>query len=87
MAAHRGLSINLAAKVAESSLGSSATLQLAALVPAADWGVSLTHVYLAEDIARPRLVIESGKVSVPTSPGLGVEVDEAAVSKFRLLRG
>lgn len=83
LAAHRGLSINLAAKVAESSLGSCATLHLASLVPSADWGISLTHVYLAEDIARPKLAIADGRVQAPAGPGLGLEVDEAAVARFR----
>ena len=83
LAQFRGLSINLAAKVSESSLGSAGTLHLAGLVPSADWGVSLTHVYLAEDIARPALRIEDGHVKVPTGAGLGVEVDEAAVARLR----
>lgn len=87
LAAHRGLSINLAAKVAESSLGSAGTLHLATMVPAADWGVSLTHVYLAEDIARPVLRIVDGRVRPPAGAGLGVEVDEAAVRRFTLKPG
>ena len=82
LAEHRGLSINLAAKVAESSLGSAATLHLATMVPSAAWGVSLTHVYLAEDIGRPRLTLADGKVKPPPGPGLGVEVDEAAVRRL-----
>lgn len=84
LAAHRGLSINLAAKVAESSLGSAGTLHLATLVPSADWGVSLTHVYLAEDIARPRLTIEDGRVRPPTGPGIGLDVDESALARVRV---
>ena len=84
LAAHRGLSINLAAKVAESSLGSAGTLHLATLVPSADWGVSLTHVYLAEDIARPVLRLADGRVTPPPGPGLGVEVDEAVVARLRV---
>jgi muconate cycloisomerase len=82
LAAHRGLAINLAAKVAESSLGSAGTLHLATMVPAADWGVSLTQVYLAEDIARPVLKLEDGKVKPPSGAGLGLEVDEAAVRRY-----
>ena len=84
LAAHRGLSINLAAKVSESSLGSAATLNLACLVPSADWGVSLTHVYLAEDIAKPALRLVDGRVKPPVGPGLGLQVDEAAVARFRV---
>ena len=82
LAAHRGLSINLAAKVSESSLGSAATLNIACLVPSADWGVSLTQVYLAEDIAKPALRLENVRVTPPAGPGLGLEVDEKAVARF-----
>ena len=79
-----GLSLNLASKVAESSLGSAATLHMACLVPAVDWGISLTHVYLAEDIARNKLRIVDGMVALPDGPGLGMDVDEAAVARFRV---
>jgi muconate cycloisomerase len=83
LAAHRGLSINLAAKVAESSLGSAATLNIACLVRSVEWGVSLTQVYLAEDIARPALRMEGGRVGPPSGAGLGLEIDERAVARFR----
>jgi muconate cycloisomerase len=82
---HRlGLSVNIAAKIAESSISSAAALHLACAVPKADWGVSLTHFYLAEDIVRRPLLLKSGLVALPTEPGLGVEVDEAAVERFRV---
>ena len=56
----------------------------ACAVPAADWGVSLTHFYLAEDIVRHPLTIRDGAVALPQGAGLGVEVDEAAVERFRV---
>jgi muconate cycloisomerase len=78
-----GLSVNIAAKIAESSISSAAALHLACAVPKADWGVSLTHFYLAEDIVRRPLSLADGTVSLPSGPGLGVEVDEAAVERLR----
>ena len=82
---HRlGLSVNIAAKIAESSISSAAALHLACAVPKADWGVSLTHFYLAEDIVRRPLPLKNGLVALPDGPGLGVEVDEAAVERFRV---
>ena len=45
---------------------------------------SLTNMYLAEDIVRRSIAIADGKVSLPDGPGLGVEVDEAAVARFRV---
>jgi muconate cycloisomerase len=79
-----GLSVNIAAKIAESSISSAAALHLACAVPKADWGVSLTHFYLAEDIVRRPLALDGGLVALPDGPGLGIEVDEAAVERFRV---
>jgi muconate cycloisomerase len=80
-----GLSINIAAKIAESSIASAAAIHLACAAPSVDWGVSLTHFYLAEDIARDALAIgDSGEVTLPAGPGLGIEVDEPQVERFRL---
>ncbi len=79
-----GLSVNIAAKIAESSIASAAAVHLACAVPKADWGVSLTHVYLAEDIVRRPLRLANGFVALPAGPGLGIDVDEAAVARFRV---
>jgi muconate cycloisomerase len=78
------LKVNVAAKIAESSIATAAAVHLACVVPNVDWGVSLTHFYLAEDIVRQPLTIRDGTVALPQGPGLGVEVDEAAVERFRV---
>jgi muconate cycloisomerase len=77
-----GLAVNVAAKIAESSIASAAAIHLACAAPAVEWGVSLTHFYLAEDIVKQPLTIADGLVALPTAPGLGVEVDDAAVARF-----
>jgi len=79
-----GLKINVAAKIAESSIGTAAAVHLACAVPNVDWGVSLTNMYLAADIVRRPIAIADGKVALPDGPGLGVEVDEAAIARFRV---
>jgi muconate cycloisomerase len=79
-----GLSVNIAAKIAESSVSSAAALHLACGVPNVDWGVSLTHFYLAEDIVKRPLPLANGLVALPDGPGLGIEVDERAVARFRV---
>jgi L-alanine-DL-glutamate epimerase-like enolase superfamily enzyme len=79
-----GLSVNIAAKIAESSISGAAALHLACAVPKADWGVSLTHFYLAADLVRRPLPLRDGTVALPSGPGLGVEVDESAVERFRV---
>ena len=78
------LKINVAAKIAESSIGTAAAVHLACAVPNVEWGVSLTNMYLAEDIVRRPIAIAEGKVSLPAGYGLGVDVHEAAVERFGL---
>ena len=78
------LKVNVAAKIAESSLASAAAIHLACAVPSVDWGVSLTHFYLAHDLVRQPLPLRDGHVALPDGPGLGVEIDEAAVERFRV---
>jgi muconate cycloisomerase len=79
-----GLKINVAAKIAESSIGTAAAVHLACAVPNVDWGVSLTNFYLAEDIVKKPIALSGGAVGLPDGHGLGVEVDEAAVERFRV---
>ena len=79
-----GLAINVAAKMSESSLGAAATVHLACAVDNIDWGISLTHFYLAEDIVCAPLAMEDGLVALPGKPGVGVEIDEAAVARMRV---
>ena len=79
-----GLAVNVAAKMAESSLGAAATVHLACALDNIDWGVSLTHFYLAEDIVRAPLAMVDGQLTLPGKAGLGVEIDEAAVARLRV---
>jgi muconate cycloisomerase len=79
-----GLKINVAAKIAETSIGTAAAVHLACAVPNVAWGVSLTNLYLAEDIVRRPIALRDGFVALPDGPGLGVEVDEAAIERFRV---
>jgi muconate cycloisomerase len=80
-----GLAVNIAAKIAESSIASAAAVHLACAVPSVDWGVSLTHFYLAEDVVERALAIGNGVVPLPGGPGLGITVDETAVERLRIV--
>ena len=66
-----GLAINVAAKIAESSIASAAAIHLACAVPAVDWGVSLTHFYLAEDLAKDALALSAGNGCAASRSGAG----------------
>ena len=79
-----GLNINLACKVAESGIGAAAIAQLGSVAPNLDWGVSITNHYLAEDLTETPVRIENGVVRRPRSAGLGVEVSESQVNRYRV---
>jgi muconate cycloisomerase len=78
-----GLSINVAAKVAESSLASAAAAHLAASLKSFDWGLSLTHIYLEHDPVHMPLDIKDGVVTPPPGNGLGIDVDETALLDYK----
>ena len=78
-----GWKVNLACKVAESSIEAAAILHLAAAVPSLDWGVSLSCQYLADDVCASPIKVIKGHAEVPRGPGLGIEVDEAKVRKYQ----
>ncbi len=81
--AHRlGMRVNLATKMAESSIASAGVMHLAAALPNVDWGVSPTCQYLADDLVKVPLKITSGHATVPTGTGLGIEVDEEKIRRY-----
>jgi muconate cycloisomerase len=78
-----GLAIDLACKIAESSIAAAGVIHLGYTIPNLDWGLSPTSHYLAEDVVRNPLAPKNGSSERPTGPGLGVDVDERAVRRLR----
>ena len=79
-----GLKINLACKVAESSIAAAAVAQLGCLAPNLDWGLNVTQHYLAEDVCDAPVPIVRGTLRRPDGAGLGVQVSESRVERFRI---
>jgi len=79
-----GMKVNLACKIAESGIAAAALLHLAAAVPAAEWGVSPTSHWLEDDLLASPLHIVNGRVDVPRGPGLGIEVREKDIERYRI---
>ena len=79
-----GLSINLAGKVAESSIAGSAIVQLGCVAPNLTWGINVTAHYLAEDVTDTPVRVENGRVRRPTGAGLGIAVSEDKVRRLQL---
>ena len=78
-----GMRVNIAGKVAESSIGSAAIAHISAIVEQLDWDASITSQYLAADIVKSPVQVVSGMLSPPESPGLGVFVDYEKLRKVR----
>ncbi len=79
-----GLNINLACKVAETSVGAATIIHMGCVAPNVNWGVSITNQYLVDDIVRNPIRIDNGSMTRPTGAGHGVEVDEAQVARYRM---
>lgn len=77
-----GLNVNLAGKIAESSISAAANLHCAAAMTDTYFGCSPANQGLSEDITGSPLLQMNGVFTVPSGPGLGVEVDEDLVRKL-----
>ena len=70
-----GLSINLAGKIAESSVAAAANVHCAAAMHAIDFGCSPGNQGISRDVTTKPLAITHGKFDLPEGPGLGIDVD------------
>jgi muconate cycloisomerase len=78
-----GMHVNLAGKMADSSVASAAIVHLGAALPQLDWDISATCIYLAQDIVTEPIRLMRGHARLLERPGLGVEVDESKLSGRR----
>ena len=68
----------------ESAIGAAAGLHVAAASPAIDLGCELYGQYmLQEDIASQPFDMQDGALIVPQQPGLGIEIDETRLARYR----
>jgi galactonate dehydratase len=65
------------------TVGLAASLQVAACIPnflIMEYPVSWEPI--ANEIARNPLVVENGAIALPTTPGIGIDLDEAALARY-----
>ena len=73
LARRHSLRTTLACKIAETSIGSAALAQVAALLPEVEWGVSVTHATLAEDVvSAPLRLEEAAYCACRKARGIGI---------------
>lgn len=78
------MSVNISCKTGESSIACAGALHVASVIPDIAWGLTLTHIGLADDVTAHPIVTNRGHVESLDRPGLGVEVDEDRVRRFRV---
>jgi muconate cycloisomerase len=79
-----GMSVNISCKTGESSVACAAALHVASVIPNIGWALTLTHLGLAEDVARSPLPTGKGYAESLDRPGLGIDVDEDRVGRHRV---
>jgi muconate cycloisomerase len=79
-----GMSVNISCKTGESSIACVAALHAAAVVPDLAWGLTLTHTGLANDLTTRPIATARGRVEALDQPGLGIDVDEDRVRRYRI---
>ena len=70
----RGLNLNLACKVAETSLSAAATASIGFAMNGAPWGLSLSNAYLEYDICDTPLAASGGSLNVEKLNPIGIGV-------------
>jgi L-alanine-DL-glutamate epimerase-like enolase superfamily enzyme len=78
-----GLNVNVSAKTGESSIACAAATHIAAALPQIAWGLTLSNEGLTDDATARPIRIERGHVEVSDRPGLGIDVDEDRVRRYR----
>ncbi len=67
----------------ELGLTQAANLQLVASMPNASIAIDTIYQHHADDILKGRLVFKNGRASVPSGPGLGVEVNLDKLEQYK----
>jgi L-alanine-DL-glutamate epimerase-like enolase superfamily enzyme len=78
-----GLNVNVSAKTGESSIACAAATHVAAALPQIAWGLTLSNEGLSDDVTARPIRIARGHVEVSDRPGLGIDVDQGRVDRYR----
>ncbi len=77
------MAVNVSCKAGESSIACAAAIHIAAALPQLAWGLTLSNEGLADDVTARAIRIERGHVEVSDRPGLGIDVDEDRICRYR----
>jgi L-alanine-DL-glutamate epimerase-like enolase superfamily enzyme len=78
-----GMSVNVSCKTGESSISCAAGIHIASALPQIAWGLTITNEGLSDDTSAQPVRSAGGHVTVSDRPGLGIDVDEDRVRRYR----
>jgi L-alanine-DL-glutamate epimerase-like enolase superfamily enzyme len=78
-----GMAVNVSCKTGESSIACAAGIHIAAALPQIAWGLTLSNEGLSDDVTGEPIRSARGHVTVSDRPGLGIDVDEDRVRRYR----
>ena len=78
-----GMAVNVSCKTGESSISCAAGIHIASALPQIAWGLTITNEGLSDDTSAQPIRSAGGHVTVSDRPGLGIEVDEDRVRRYR----
>lgn len=84
VAAASGIGMHFAGMAGETSIAAAAALQLACSLPELRHGSGISPHYLTDDVVSSPLRPVDGHYEVPQAPGIGVELDDAALKRLRV---
>jgi len=79
-----GMNVNISCKTGESSIACAAALHVASVIPNIAWGLTLTHLALAEDVIAQPIRTARGLVDAIDRPGLGIDIEDGYVRRHRV---
>lgn len=81
-----GIGVHFAGMAGQTSIGAAHAAHLALAMPNLRFGSGISPQYLADDIVTERFLPIAGHFHPGDEPGVGVEIDEAALTRYRVDR-
>jgi|TARA_B100000315_G_scaffold239786_1_gene258944 muconate cycloisomerase len=81
-----GIGVHFAGMAGQTSISAAHAAHLALVVPNLRYGSGISPHYLVEDVTTERFLPVAGHLYPSDEPGVGIEIDEEALTRFRVDR-
>ena len=80
----QNMHVNISGKAGDSSVSAATIGHISHVASKLDWFSNVSIQYLADDIIKNPMTIQDGKIILRSGPGLGIEIDENKVEKYKI---